>query len=212
MACSRRSSPRVRRIWCWQPCSIEKALTRTAAAATAEDRDRVLSMFRFMGRFVAQALQDDRPLDLPFSEAMCKVLLGRPLTTRCEALRLLVGSFARLRRVVRLPHSDVAGVDVSFAKSLAFLESIAADAADIRQGLCGIHWPCRWMLERFTLHATTDASLAADERARRLAELTSQVDAMYLTFGIANNTPDGEPLIALVRWLFCTAALVPACG
>lgn len=103
MACSRRSSPRVRRIWCWQPCSIEKALTRTAAAATAEDRDRVLSMFRFMGRFVAQALQDDRPLDLPFSEAMCKVLLGRPLTTRCEALRLLVGSFARLRRVMSLP-------------------------------------------------------------------------------------------------------------
>ena len=43
-----------------------------------------------------------------------------------------------------------------------------------------------------------DPSLSADQRAEQLSKLQEQVDALYLVFGISNNTETGEPLIDLV--------------
>uniref|UniRef100_A0A6B2L2X7 HECT domain-containing protein n=1 Tax=Arcella intermedia TaxID=1963864 RepID=A0A6B2L2X7_9EUKA len=44
------------------------------------DHTKVINNFRFLGRLVGKALLDDRLLDIPFSEAFYKVLLGRKLT------------------------------------------------------------------------------------------------------------------------------------
>ena len=68
-------------------------------------------MFRFVGQFIAQALQDERPLDLPVCRPFCKWLLGQPLRV-----------------------SDVASIDEEFARSLEYLESLAGKAASVRCG------------------------------------------------------------------------------
>ena len=67
----------------WPPsdASTHSLASEVASKATDHSTDhlerlKALKWFRFLGRFVGKALQDDRRLDIPFSEPLCKLLLG----------------------------------------------------------------------------------------------------------------------------------------
>lgn len=56
-----------------------------SAGVSAQHREDILGMFRFVGQLIAQALQDERPLDLPVCRPFCKWLLRQALRVRCGA-------------------------------------------------------------------------------------------------------------------------------
>mmetsp|Transcript_28840 Transcript_28840/g.46657 ORF Transcript_28840/g.46657 Transcript_28840/m.46657 type:complete len:2038 (+) Transcript_28840:79-6192(+) len=97
---------------------------------------KVTSMFTFMGRFVAKALQDSRMVDLSFSPAFLRLVLGDPVTF--DDLRsvdpALHATLARLRSLVSTKKAIEASSLSPEEKSLQ-VEGLCLDGAPI-DSLC----------------------------------------------------------------------------
>ena len=71
--------------------------------------DKVCAKFLFMGKFVARSLMDSRMLDIPFSEAFYKWMLGMENTFTAQDLQhvdpVMARSFAQLAEVAVKKHN-----------------------------------------------------------------------------------------------------------
>jgi len=92
-------------------CSDSTSLEADAASLSGDEVD-VLAWFRFLGRFVGQAMLDERLLNLPFARPFLRALRGEKM----------VGSGVSVERSL----SFVAELDPAIANSLRYLHDLAA--------------------------------------------------------------------------------------